>query len=185
MIRVFLKRSILLGALIPLTVFAQEAMPVAVSAPRLYSLTLSPVHLALPVVELTGEYRMAPKVSAALIGGFGSITADDNKFSVIEAGAQARYYPLNTTKHEPHLGVEALWLHIAGDDLDNTDVSGTGAGLAVGPFIGYKYTASFGLTFDSQVGYQFLALKADATDGSSASDSKGIVLLNLNLGWSF
>jgi hypothetical protein len=185
---------LLLALTTAVPVLSQETVPnasqEAVPNFRKVSVTWSPVHLSLPLVELTGEYRLAPSWSAAVIGGIGSVTAEtdpgeEETLDAFELGAQGRYYFLSPRKHEPHAGVEALWMHVSGD-ID--EVSGEAAGLAVGPFVGYKYTANFGLTFDIQAGYQFLAIRAEATDGTtsdSASDSKGLVLLNLNLGWSF
>jgi hypothetical protein len=61
---------------------------------RVFSLTFSPVHLFLPVVELTGEARVHDNVGIALIGGVGRIT--DKRInpalsaSVYEAGGQIR-----------------------------------------------------------------------------------------------
>ncbi len=55
----------------------------------------------------------------------------------------------------------------------------------MGPFVGYKYTSSFGLTFDSQVGYGFFATKAEVGGDLIDRNSSGIPILNLNLGWSF
>ena len=177
----FLKCCVLLGALIPGAAPAQQAAP----DPRLFTVSISPIHLSGPVLELTGEYRILPKASVALIGGFGSITANGDKFSVLEGGGQARFYPFKPSKHQLNFGVESLWLQIKGDDLADTDLSGTGAGLAIGPFVGYKYVSSFGLTFDGQFGFQFVAMQADASDGSSDSKSTALPLLNLNVGWSF
>jgi hypothetical protein len=70
----------------------------------------------------------------------------------------------------------------ASDDM----VEVTGNGLAIGPFVGYKYTADIGFTFDAHLGAQYLAVAAESNDGTqTAEDSDVIPLVNLNAGWSF
>jgi hypothetical protein len=157
------------------------------------AVTFSPLHLVSPIVELTGEFRLHDKFSVAAIAGVGSITTEvpdgsteeEKSFSAWELGGQGRFYLLGDFDHGMQLGVELLYVNV---DFDEADVSGTGNGLALGPFIGYKVSAGFGLTFDAQLGFQYLAATAEAssgTDSASASDSTTIPLLNLNLGWAF
>lgn len=72
--------------------------------------------------------------------------------------------------------------------MNNTNITGTGQGIGIGPFIGYKVAASFGLTFVAQLGAQYNIATAEATDGTTTeTDSASGIgpLLNLNLGWSF
>jgi hypothetical protein len=152
-----------------------------------FSLTFSPLHLLLPVVELTGELRVHDKVGVALVVGAGKIsdTVSNVKLtaSVVEVGAQLRGYVVGDFRHGMQLGAEVLYLH-----LSTTDVSARGAGVAVGPFLGYKYVAPIGFTVDVQLGVEYVAARATATDGSqSASNSNSTVipLLNANVGWSF
>jgi hypothetical protein len=159
------------------------------------SITLSPIHLALPMVELTGEYAVQRKVGAAGIVGVGQVTVEDSlgsesTFTALELGAQGHYYALGDFDHGLQLGLEALYLYVSGDSDSDSSVSGTGAGLALGPYVGYKFAASFGLTFNAQAGVQYLVVKADAEDADTGEtaedgDSEVIPLLNLNVGWSF
>jgi hypothetical protein len=63
-------------------------------------------------------------------------------------------------------------------------------GLAVGPFVGYKYAARLGLTVEVQLGVEFAAIQAHASDSSTgqvvqSSTNTVLPLLNVNLGWSF
>jgi hypothetical protein len=163
---------------------------------RRFSLTISPLHLISPIVELTGEYMVLPKLGLAAVGGLGSATNKVNfsdgtsqniKFSAQEAGAQFRFYPFRAYPHGFQMGGELLWVHLSGKD--NAGVTGTGAGTAVGPFLGYKYTAGYGLTFDAQGGYEFLFAQAAASSADSTTTTNkskhNIVLVNLNVGWSF
>jgi hypothetical protein len=159
-------------------------MPVEPVHPRrVFSLTISPFHLASPILELTGEARAADKLGLALVGGVGrySETQAGVKVSagVYELGAQARYYLVGDFRHGMQLGAEALYLRLA-----DARLSATGEGLAIGPFAGYKYTTDVGFTVDVQLGFEYLAVRAH-DDVSSTKDSTYIPLLNLNVGWSF
>lgn len=160
---------------------------------RNVSLTLSPIHLLLPIFELTAEARVVDHFGLAVLGGFGSVTAENNageseKFSAYEVGGQALWYPMKPF-HGLHLGAEALYLKIASDDMNDGQVRGTGTGLAVGPLVGYKVLTSGGFTFVAQGGVEYVAIQAEANDkaGNSAQEdeSRWIPLLNLNLGFSF
>jgi len=151
------------------------------------SLTISPLHLLLPVGEVTGEVRILDKLSAAAILGFGKTSVDGGgTFHVIEVGTQANFYALGDFDHGLQLGLEALYLMLAGDSEGAT---GQGEGLSVGPFIGYKLATRIGFTLNGQVGGQMTFVRARAKDplGETGSDSATelILLLNLNVGWSF
>jgi hypothetical protein len=155
----------------------------AKDAGHVFSLTISPIHLAAPIVELTGEVRLPVDFSVAGIAGVGSIDGT----TAWEAGAQARYYLLGGFEHGMPLGVEALFIQV--EDRSG-NISGTGQGLAVGPFIGYKFASDEGFTIDLGAGVQFAAVRAKATDAdtgttASAQGTEIFPLINLNLGWSF
>ena len=158
---------------------------------RSVSLTISPVHLLFPIVELTGDIRVLEKLSIAAILGFGTVQLSgsfaDERATVFEAGTQIKFYPVGDFDHAMQLGVEVLYIHVSAT-LDASGVTGTGSGLALGPFIGYKWIASFGLTIDVQVGAQIAGIFAEASDGTTTeedSTTELIPLLNLNFGWSF
>lgn len=163
---------------------------------RNVSLTFSPLHLFMPMLELTAEVRLARKFGVAALGGYGQITGERDPgdtrepltATVYEIGAQARYYVFGSFDHGMQLGAEVLYLHL---DADTTgSIVASGEGLAVGPFAGYKIATQFGFTFDGQLGIQYLAARAEAhdtdtNDSAEASDSVWIPLLNVNVGWSF
>jgi hypothetical protein len=159
------------------------------------SLTFSPVHLLLPLFELTVEARVGEYCGIALLGGFGSATLDfedeeeDISATLWNVGAQVVAYPLEPFE-SLQLGVELQYAHASVDgQLNGRRVSGIGSGLAVGPLVGYKLAIDVGFTFFVQGGVAFIAVKADAEDdtGETASTDEKRVLpnLNLNLGWSF
>jgi hypothetical protein len=149
---------------------------------RVFSLTISPVHLLFPVVELTGEVRAHDNVGLALIGGVGKYTDKPTGISasVYEAGAQFRFYALGDFRSGLQLGAELLYLHV-----DARDIVATGEGLAIGPFVGYKLTTDPGFTFDTQIGIEHVSLRAEQNGTSSESEKDFILLLNINIGWSF
>ncbi|MDY0060386.1 MAG: hypothetical protein RBU45_11285 [Myxococcota bacterium] len=194
--------TLALALALGLATTARAEEPAAAPAPaddgHFLSLTLSPIHLAMPVLEVTAEYRVLPKLGVAGFLGAGQYTqeteiggtvVDEDTFLVLEVGAQVRYYVLGDFDHGMQLGAEVLYLHLSGDDLSSSTVSGSGAGVAVGPFLGYKIATRIGFTFDVQLGYQVILVSAEASNdqGQSATsdETSGSPLLNLNVGWSF
>lgn len=145
------------------------------------SITFSPVHLVLPVAELTAELKVAPKMGVAVILGAGSVTPEnsDNSVTVFEAGISPRYYVWGDFRNGVELGIEAVYVHGSADS--DFMSSATAEGLAVGPYAGYKWVSSIGLTLEAQLGAQYLTLRGDVSDDSSDV----AVLLNLQVGWSF
>jgi len=157
-----------------------------------FSLTMSPFHLALPVLELTGEYALSPKVGAAAIAGYGGVKEtgiSGNKINipVLELGAQFNYYVTGSFRSGLQLGAELLWLKISPPDQQGITVKANGA--AAGPFVGYKWIWGSGFTLFLQGGYEKLFAQAKAKDANGQeiqnSVEDGIPLLNVNLGWSF
>jgi hypothetical protein len=158
---------------------------------RVFALTISPIHLVLPVVELTGEARALDKLGVAVVAGAGKVSQDATpttpalSAAAYEAGLSVRYYLLGDFRHGLQLGAEALYIHVS-DKIES--ISASARGLAIGPFAGYKYTADFGFTFDAQLGVQRVGLTGEAHDAATSTsqkDSKFIPLLNANVGWSF
>jgi hypothetical protein len=160
---------------------------------RYVSVTLSPLHLFSPIFELQIEAKVIPHLGVAVIGGIGSITVDDplvgrETFQAYELGGQVVGYPLREFS-SLQLGAEVLWVKVAVDDYGGQRISGSANGIAIGPFVGYKFVADIGFTFFVQGGFEYVAAQAEASDdeGNSASGEQSafIPLLNLNLGWSF
>ncbi|TXD41263.1 hypothetical protein FRC96_04560 [Lujinxingia vulgaris] len=146
-----------------------------------HAITLSPLHLAVPLFEVTYEYRVVDRFGLAAIFGLGS----SEGVLAFETGVQANLYIVGDFDHGMQLGAELVSLS-ASSNANN--VSSTASGLSAGPYLGYKVAGSSGLTFMAQVGYQITSVAAQASSGGfTASDSRSGsgVLLNLNLGWSF
>jgi len=161
---------------------------------RSVSLTFSPIHLILPILEVTAEVRVVDHLGIAALGGYGTVSAEtttsasSQRFDAYELGGQLIWYP----SHEfdgLEVGAEFLYVNVSADNIDQSTVSGVGVGWALGPMVGYKLVTDGGFTFVAQGGLQHVQLSAQASDNSGASssaeDSKWIPLLNLNIGWSF
>lgn len=145
------------------------------------SLTFSPVHLLLAMGEVTGEFRAHEKVGVAGTIGLGKPSG----FLAVEGGASGRWYPLGDFDHGMQVGAEVQYLALMGEV---SGIEASGSGLTMGPFLGYKIAAKFGLTFEIQTGAQYSFVSAQASghgQTETASESDIGVLLNLQLGWSF
>jgi hypothetical protein len=142
----------------------------------------SPAHLVLPLVEMEAEFNVVPNMGLGLIAGVGSVSDASNTISATayELGAQANYYFMKPFSGL-HAGVEGLYLTM-GDVVQDSSVSGEG--LSIGPYIGYKLVTSIGFTFVAQGGVAYLAMKAQSSS-SMTTDKTIYPLLNLNIGWSF
>jgi hypothetical protein len=165
---------------------------------QILSLTFSPIHLILPIFEVTAEFRVVPHFGISVIGGYGKITettvgefdTEQLKLTAYELGGQLVGYPLHSFQ-SLQLGAEVLWLKVDLGNVNagNVQVSGAGNGVAVGPLIGYKLMSRAGFTFFVQGGFEYIAARAHANDTagntSSASQTQFIPLLNANIGWSF
>jgi hypothetical protein len=156
--------------------------PVPVESAQKVSITWSPIHLVLPVVELEGEYNVAPNLGVGLIFGAGRVSDKTNTITATayEVGGQLNYYFLRPFEGL-HGGAEVLYLN-AGDV--EQDMSITATGLSVAGYAGYKLMTSFGFTFVAQAGVAYYAIQASSST-AMASDKKVYPLINLNLGWSF
>lgn len=147
-------------------------------------MTWSPVHIAIGVVELEGEYNVAPKLGVGVVAGAGRVSDSMNTITATayEIGGQLNYYFMKPFSGL-HGGVEALYLTL-GDVAQDSSV--TAAGLSVGGYVGYKVLTSFGLTFVAQGGVAYAAVKAESSSSNAMASEKNVYpLVNLNLGWSF
>jgi hypothetical protein len=156
--------------------------------------------LIAPIVQLTGELRATPHFGVSVVAGYGSIststnststsgTTDNVRFTAYEIGGRLIGYPLKKFK-SLQLGAQLMYLKVATDGpIADSNVSGTGAGVAFGPFVGYKLVTSGGFTFLAQLGFQYLSAQAEAHDttglSNSASQNQFLPILNLDVGWSF
>jgi len=190
-----MKARAMLKRILPFTVLAlltasvahADDLSVRESAPPRdpnVSLTFSPLHLFVPMAELTAEIRVSHRVGVALIGGAGTFHDPDTngRISLVEGGASARYYAAGSFRTGLQLGFEALYAH-AFTDVMNIDVKA--AGLALSPFAGYKWTHSSGFTLEGELGASYMVARAHAETGQMAEKKAYGPMLNLQLGYSF
>jgi hypothetical protein len=147
-----------------------------------FSLTWSPVHLVLPVVELEGEYNAAPHMGVGLILGAGRVSDEMNTITATayEVGGQFNYYIMDRFDGL-HAGAELLYI-TAGDVAQDSSITATG--LSAAGYVGYKLMTSFGFTFVAQGGVAYYVVQAESS--SAMAEEKNVYpLINLNLGWSF
>jgi hypothetical protein len=154
-------------------------VPGPVLADPSVAITISPVHLVVPMAEVTAEIRVAPKVGVALIGGAGAVREEtlDELIKLVEVGASVRYYVLGSFRKGLQVGGEVIYVHASTHD---NSVMVRAEGLATSPFVGYKWTHASGFTFDGQLGVSFYTLRSDTAEEKAVD-----ALLNLNVGWSF
>src|SRR5690349_21050705 len=110
----------LLAVLAPLA-HADDGAPAPATreGPRI-AITVSPVHLAIPMAEVTTEIRVADKLGIAAVVGLGAFRdqATNMRVSLYEGGLSARYYVTGSFGTGVQIGAEALYVHAA-TDLDN------------------------------------------------------------------
>lgn len=161
---------------------AEEPPPPPPEVPRAVTITMSPFHLPLPLLEVMGEVRVNDRISAAAIAGIGRVS-DQNGIDhgrALELGAQGSYYVFRPFRGL-HVGGEVLWIHV---DEVMSDSTLTGAGLAVAPFVGWKWIHRSGFSFVGQGGLSFAVVEAENAT-AAVRERKVFPLLNLNAGWSF
>ncbi len=155
------------------------------------------MHLLFPIVEVAGEIAVNEKVGVAGIVGIGSIplttktttitgtTTETQRLSAWEVGGHVNYYVVGSFEHGMQLGLEVIYLNLAASSTSYRSAA-SAAGLAIGPYVGYKVITGVGFTFEANLGAQYLTASAASSDGTdTASATKWIPLLNLNVGWSF
>lgn len=156
-----MKRLALAAALLA----SSPALAANDNADHTQSVTLSPVHLAAPMLEAAYEYSLGGPSAVQGIAGIGATSG----VFLFTLGGQYRHYLLGNFSRGVGVGGEVTYT--------NGSLGGVSASaLTAGPLATGKYAFGFGLTGVLDVGYQAV-LASGATGGG--------LLLNLNLGWSF
>lgn len=163
-----------LAVVLALGALSVPARAEAQAPPRLTSITISPIQLFNPVLEITGERRLASKLAVAAIVGAGSVSEEGKRHGVWEVGGQFRGYLLGSFNHGLMLGVHVGYLHAAGQLESPTSYY---VGTQAGAFVGYKIARKAGFTVDMQLGPVYVR--------ASATNTELQTLANLKVGWSF
>jgi hypothetical protein len=148
---------------------AQETSPA-----HSVSITISPLHLLNPQLHVTGEKRLAPRVSTAAMLGGGNVTEEEQTYRIWEIGGQVRYYVLGSFSHGMMLGTDVGYVDVNGKPEGAMEML---VGTRVGGFLGYKRILKSGFTAEVQLGPVYVW-----GDGGT---SEWQTLHNLKLGWSF
>lgn len=120
------------------------------------------------------------------VGGIGSVL----HYTTWDLGGGLIYYPVGDFEEGIQLGITVFYLSVSGKDvaLGLETTSRTGA-LVEYFYIGYKYTASFGLVVSGQLGapvrIQGIGFPNDEGVSSAISKFSTTKFVNLNIGWSF
>ncbi|OGC07847.1 hypothetical protein A2V82_13850 [candidate division KSB1 bacterium RBG_16_48_16] len=138
------------------------------------SITISPFHLLNPEFHLTGEFRLASKMSVAAMLGAGAVTDEGKTYSIWEAGGQFRYYFLGSFTRGMMLGADVGYVDVNGQ-MANPMAYYVGA--RAGGFLGYKIVIKSGFTAEAQYGPVYVR--------ENAENSELQTLINLKVGWSF
>jgi hypothetical protein len=126
---------------------------------------MSAIHLAVPMAEFSGEFRIAPRASLGLIGGLGSY----EEIPRFDVGLQARGYVSGDFDRGVGLGLEARYTNLGVLSRDDNAV-------AFGPFLAAKYTFDMPLTVDAQLGVALVNAESYVAVAPIA---------RLGIGWSF
>jgi hypothetical protein len=132
------------------------------------SVTISPLHLLLPLAELDVEARLGDSLGLAVLGGIGQVSVEDSldreqDFAAYELGVRFIGYPLEPFE-SLQLGAEVLWVKVSSDELQGGSVQGAASGVAAGPFVGYKLITRGGFTLFVEGGVEYMFLRAEASD---------------------
>ena len=139
------------------------------------SITISPFHLLCPELHITGELRLAPKMSVAAMLGAGRITDEGKKSGIWEIGGQFRYYLFGSFTHGMMLGADAGYIDVNAQIENPIEYL---VGAHAGGFVGYKFSMKNGFTAEIQIGPIYLW-------GKSAETSESQTLEAFKVGWSF
>lgn len=168
------------GCLLSAHAHAEAPVPAAAApepaAPHRIALTFSPVHLFFTFVELQAELRVTPKLGFALILGAGGTTDDWTGAEVhaVSVGMKGAWYAVGDFEEGMQVALEVMDI-AASASLGDLGAA-FGDGFTISPFIGYKDTLCFGLTFEVQAGPGVVFV---------GDEVSLIPNVNLNLGWSF
>ena len=148
-------------------------------SPDRLAITMSPPLLTCPILELTGELRLARWLGVAVVAGAGGgETFGEGSPVFTELGGQLRTYPLGDFDTGLLIGVELVGKLVTPGSSGMWRYGVAGAGFA-----GLKYTASWGLTAELHAGVGWLEARSRASSGNVLSRSGSTPMANLNVGW--
>ncbi len=163
-----------------------------------FSISAPPFLFLSPLLELTGEFRLTDKMGfAGILGGGLTSELEDvtdpsserANLMTFRFGGQANFYALGDFDHGLQAGIEVKGEYLRGEVPWVNDVMVTTYGVTPATYLGYKFAASFGLTFMIQLGLGYAIVNAEV----EGDDNVQVEVINdgltgmgtLNMGWSF
>jgi hypothetical protein len=169
MLRLTIASLALSSLFVPVPLGAQETPP-----SHRVSITISPLHLLSPQLQVTSEVRLAPRLSMAAMLGGGNVTEEEETYRIWEIGGQVRYYVLGSFSHGMMLGADVGYVDVNGQPEGAMEML---VGTRAGGFLGYKLILKSGFTAEVQLGPVYV--------WGNAGDSELQTLHSLKLGWSW
>ncbi len=145
------------------------------------TLAVSPFDLVHPIVRLQGEVRVSKNEGMAVQVGLGEV---DKQFG-FAIGAQYSWYAIGDFNHGIQLGGLAMYSNSSNALTTRKSI---GRGVAMGPVVGYKFVAPFGLSVAATAGPMALRFinETPVQNGTYIESGIGLgVYAVLWLGWSF
>jgi hypothetical protein len=139
-----------------------------------FSLTISPLHLLSPQLQVTGEARLGSKVGASVTLGAGNISEEEETYGIWEAEGQLRYYVWGNFSQGLMIGADVGLVDVDGQLESAME---TLVGNRAGGFLGFKKVFTRGFTAEVQLGPVHVWGEDDVQEWQT--------LHTLRVGWSF
>lgn len=109
-------------ALTPLVFCGAVLASEADATTKRITLTISPLHLFAPIVEINGEFKASDNLGVALIAGVGNQSSlGGDTYSVSEYGIQVNYYSGSNFNQGVQYGVELMKINVELDSSSSTN----------------------------------------------------------------
>lgn len=154
-----------------------------------FSITISPLHLLVPIVLVNGEFKANNNFGVSLMLGAGTLglAGSSASYSVRQYGFQVNFYPDSNFNEGLQYGLEVFRADI--ELISSSSIKASGNVFALGPYVGYKAAFDGDFILVTQFGYQVASVTATARDNNgnlaSVGAGGGGLLLNLNVGFNF
>ncbi|HEX7704385.1 MAG TPA: hypothetical protein VF403_26775 [Kofleriaceae bacterium] len=147
-------------------------------SPPHVSLTIEPLYLIVTMVDATAEVRVAPRVGAAVIAGYGRPLLGAALWNL---GGEVNAYVMRDFSGL-HVGAELQYMGGSFGIPFVTETMPTNPLRIYGGYVGYKCVTRRGFTSVLQAGVGHISGGGTSTD---APMSKVIPIANFTAGWSF
>ena len=181
-------RKIFITLVIVLAATALQAQPASENT-RKNAISISPIHLMLPVVLINYSYGVTDKIAVSPSIGYGKVPISEgssDKFDVWDLRLGVEYYFYGSAIAGFFAGPRFEYVYVSGTTSEN--VVGTGAGGSLQALIGYHWVWNPGIFLDIKLGGGYMIVKAEAEDSTTkatAEEKNFHAVIDLNIGWAF